>query len=58
VLQSGSQAIQRALDVLQTLNALRVGIADANNLTVITKRRRSRDVDAIAGADCARVADD
>lgn len=58
VLQSGSQAIQRALDIPQTLNTLQVSIVDANNFTVIAKRRGSRDVDAIADADCAGVADD
>ncbi len=46
VLEPRAQTMQRTLDILQTLNGLRVSIADADNFTIITKCRRSGDVDA------------
>src|SRR5258705_11103874 len=37
VLETGSQTMQSTLDILQTLHALRVSIAYADKLTIITK---------------------
>src|SRR5258706_15785540 len=58
VFESRVQALQNTLNILQTLNGLRVSIIDADNLTVITKCRRSRNVDMFADADGTRIADD
>src|SRR6266481_3937023 len=58
VLESRSQTMQSTLDVPQTLNALRVSITDADNLTVITKCRSSRNVDASADTDGAGITND
>src|SRR6266436_8741250 len=58
VFESRVQTLQSTLNILQTLNGLRVSIIDADNLTVIAKCRRSGDVDAFADADGAGIADD
>src|SRR5882762_7011571 len=58
VFESRVQTLQSTLNILQTLNGLRVSIIDADNLTVITKCRRSGDVDAFADADGAGITDD
>src|SRR5258706_1213560 len=58
VFESRVQTLQTTLNILKTLNGLRVSIIDADNLTVITKGRRSGDVDTFADADGAGIADD
>src|SRR5882762_1673138 len=58
VFESRVQTLQSTLDILQTLHGLRVSIIDADNLTVITKCRRSGNVDTFADADGAGIADD
>src|SRR5437868_13519729 len=57
VLKSSTQAFERALDILEDLNSLRVSITDAHDCAIIINRRGPGNVNAIADAHGARVAD-
>src|SRR5262249_17240461 len=58
VLQPGAGALQRRLEVLERAHSLRAHVADADDLAVGPGRGGARDVDHVAGAHGARVADD
>ena len=53
VLSSRPQAMQSTLDIFQTLDALRISIADPDNLTIITKSRCAGNIDTVANANGA-----
>src|SRR5205807_9972296 len=54
--KSSTQAFERALDILEDLNSLRVSITNAHDCTILINRRRAGNVDATADAQGARVA--
>ena len=49
---------QRAFDIAQRLNGLRVGVAFADDAALRIRRRRSRDVNMIADANRSRIPND
>src|SRR2546430_16455130 len=57
VYKSSTQAFERALDILEDLNSLRVSITNAHDCTILINRRRAGNVNATADAHGARVAD-
>src|SRR5437667_4048755 len=57
VFKSSTQAVERALDILEDLNSLRISVTNAYDRASLINRRRAGNVNAIAHAHGARVTD-